>query len=55
VRDYLDTLNWDKKPPAPSLPEEVVRRTLDKYLEAHARLTGVERPLSTGRDPEKVR
>jgi phosphoribosylaminoimidazole-succinocarboxamide synthase len=55
VRDYLETLSWDKKPPAPSLPEEVVRRTLDKYLEAHARLTGAERPLSTGRGPAKVR
>ena len=48
VRDYLDTLGWDKKPPAPSLPGEVVRRTLDKYREAHARLTGGERPLSNG-------
>jgi phosphoribosylaminoimidazole-succinocarboxamide synthase len=55
VRDYLDTLAWDKKPPAPSLPDEVVRRTLDKYREAHARLTGVERPLSTGQGPAKVR
>jgi len=55
VRDYLETLSWDKKPPAPSLPEEVVRRTLDKYLEARARLTGAERPLSTGRGPAKVR
>jgi phosphoribosylaminoimidazole-succinocarboxamide synthase len=55
VRDYLDTLGWDKRPPAPSLPEEVVRRTLEKYLEAHARLTGVGRPLFTGAGPAKVR
>jgi phosphoribosylaminoimidazole-succinocarboxamide synthase len=55
VRDYLDTLGWDKQPPGPTLPEEVVRRTLDKYLEAHARLTGVERPLSTGSGPSQVR
>jgi phosphoribosylaminoimidazole-succinocarboxamide synthase len=55
VRDYLEALDWDKKPPAPSLPEEVVRRTLEKYLEAHARLTGLERPLSPGDHPAKVR
>jgi len=42
VRDYLETLEWDKKPPAPSLPAEVVARTRAKYLEAHARLTGIE-------------
>ncbi len=40
VRDYLETLAWDKTPPAPELPEEVVRRTSDKYLEAYERLTG---------------
>jgi phosphoribosylaminoimidazole-succinocarboxamide synthase len=40
VRDYLETLRWDKRPPAPSLPEEVVRRTREKYLDAYARLTG---------------
>jgi phosphoribosylaminoimidazole-succinocarboxamide synthase len=55
VRDYLDTLAWDKKPPAPSLPAEVVRRTLDKYREAHARLAGVEQPLSAGPGPPQVR
>ncbi len=41
VRDYLETLDWDKSPPAPALPEEVVARTSEKYLEAFARLTGV--------------
>ena len=40
VRDYLETLEWDKRPPAPPLPEDVVTRTREKYLEAHARLTG---------------
>lgn len=44
VRDYLETLAWDKTPPAPRLPDEVVRRTQEKYLEAFARLTG--RPLA---------
>jgi phosphoribosylaminoimidazole-succinocarboxamide synthase len=40
VRDYLETLDWDKRPPGPSLPEDVVTRTREKYLEAYARLTG---------------
>lgn len=40
VRDYLETLDWNKQPPAPALPEEVVRRTTEKYLEAYQRLTG---------------
>ncbi|MBT4484809.1 MAG: phosphoribosylaminoimidazolesuccinocarboxamide synthase [Candidatus Latescibacteria bacterium] len=34
VRDYLDSLNWNKTPPAPELPEEIVAKTLDKYSEA---------------------
>jgi phosphoribosylaminoimidazole-succinocarboxamide synthase len=42
VRDYLESLKWDKRPPAPALPEDVVRRTREKYLEAHMRLTGHE-------------
>jgi phosphoribosylaminoimidazole-succinocarboxamide synthase len=42
VRDYLETLNWNKTPPAPKLPEEVVARTRDKYVEAYERLTGKE-------------
>ncbi len=42
VRDYLETLDWDKTPPAPALPDEVVSRTRDKYLEAYRRLTGKE-------------
>ncbi|HVS38977.1 MAG TPA: phosphoribosylaminoimidazolesuccinocarboxamide synthase [Gemmataceae bacterium] len=40
VRDWLDTTGWDKNSPPPALPEEVVRRTREKYLEAHERLTG---------------
>ena len=40
VRDYLETLDWDKTPPAPSLPEAIVERTSAKYQEAYERLTG---------------
>jgi phosphoribosylaminoimidazole-succinocarboxamide synthase len=40
VRDYLETLDWDKRPPAPHLPAEVIRRTSEKYQEALRRLTG---------------
>ncbi len=40
VRDYLETLDWDKQPPAPALPAEVVQKTQEKYLEAYQRLTG---------------
>ena len=40
VRDYLETLNWDKRPPAPPLPDEVAKATTARYLEAHRLLTG---------------
>jgi len=40
VRDYLETLNWDKSPPAPKLPPEVIAKTSQKYREALERLTG---------------
>mgnify|MGYP001818674417 FL=1 len=40
VRDYLETLDWDKTPPGPRLPPEIIRRTAEKYHEAEARLTG---------------
>ncbi len=40
VRDYLETLTWDKTPPAPALPAEVVAKTQAKYLEAYEKLTG---------------
>jgi len=42
VRDYLETLNWDKKPPAPALPPEVAKATTARYLEAYKLLTGKE-------------
>ena len=38
VRDYLETLDWDKTPPGPELPEEIIRRTAEKYREAERRL-----------------
>ncbi len=40
VRDYLETLDWDKTPPGPRLPEEILQRTADKYREAQRRLLG---------------
>jgi phosphoribosylaminoimidazole-succinocarboxamide synthase len=40
VRDYLETLDWNKTPPAPALPPEVVVRTQAKYMDAYERLTG---------------
>ncbi len=40
VRDYLETLDWDKTPPAPKLPPDVIRKTSEKYREALERLTG---------------
>lgn len=42
VRDYLEETRWNKQPPAPSLPQEVARRTSEKYLEAYHQLTGHE-------------
>jgi phosphoribosylaminoimidazole-succinocarboxamide synthase len=43
LRDYLLSIKWDKSPPAPQLPEEIVNKTREKYLEAYERLVG--RPL----------
>ena len=40
VRDYLETLDWDKAPPGPKLPDEVLQKTSAKYLEAFEQLTG---------------
>ncbi|MDH3309073.1 MAG: phosphoribosylaminoimidazolesuccinocarboxamide synthase [Gammaproteobacteria bacterium] len=40
VRDYLETLGWNKKPPAPKLPPEVINKTAEKYREALTKLTG---------------
>jgi phosphoribosylaminoimidazole-succinocarboxamide synthase len=42
VRDYLERIAWNKQPPVPALPDDVVMRTRDKYLEAFRRLTGQE-------------
>ena len=40
VRDYLETLDWDKTPPAPKLPREIIEKTSAKYVEAFERITG---------------
>ncbi|HUF16735.1 MAG TPA: phosphoribosylaminoimidazolesuccinocarboxamide synthase [Thermoanaerobaculia bacterium] len=40
VRDWLETTGWDKTPPAPMLPDEVVQKTREKYLQAYRQLTG---------------
>jgi phosphoribosylaminoimidazole-succinocarboxamide synthase len=40
VRDYLETLDWDKTPPGPKLPDDVVNKTTATYLEAYEKLTG---------------
>lgn len=42
VRDYLETLDWDKQPPAPAIPDEVAKATTARYLEAYKLLTGKE-------------
>lgn len=42
VRDYLESIRWDKQPPVPPLPDDVVQRTREKYLEAYRRLTARE-------------
>ena len=40
IRDYLERIGWNKQPPVPSLPDDVVMRTREKYVEAYKRLTG---------------
>jgi len=40
VRDYLETLDWDKNPPPPPLPADVVTTTSGRYIEAYERITG---------------
>jgi len=42
VRDYLETLDWNKTPPAPALPDHILQKSQAKYLEAYERLTGTE-------------
>jgi phosphoribosylaminoimidazole-succinocarboxamide synthase len=44
VRNYLETLDWDKTPPAPPLPQDIAQRTAAKYQEAYNRLTGLTWP-----------
>ena len=46
LRDYLISINWDRNPPPPPLPAEIIRKTRDKYIEALSRLTG--RKLAQG-------
>jgi phosphoribosylaminoimidazole-succinocarboxamide synthase len=40
VRDYLESIHWNKLPPAPALPDDVARRTGEKYKDAYRALTG---------------
>ncbi len=40
VRDYLERMNWDKKPPAPTLPQDIISKTSEKYIEAYAKISG---------------
>ena len=40
VRDYLESIHWDKQPPAPALPDNVARKTSEKYKQAYRLLTG---------------
>jgi len=44
VRDYLEEIKWNKQPPAPSLPEEVARKTSEKYIQAYRTVAGRELP-----------
>ena len=48
LRDYLEQIGWNKQPPAPPLPQEVVAGTSDRYLEALRRLTGRRQPVTAG-------
>ena len=40
VRDYLESTGWDKKPPAPALPADIISKTSEKYIEAYERISG---------------
>jgi phosphoribosylaminoimidazole-succinocarboxamide synthase len=55
VRDYLETLDWNKTPPGPVLPDSVVAKTASKYLEAYGRLTGRLMTLCFGSDSRLAR
>ncbi len=41
VRDWLDESGWDHQPPGPELPADIVKKTMEKYIEAYGRLTGI--------------
>ncbi|NPA49926.1 MAG: phosphoribosylaminoimidazolesuccinocarboxamide synthase [Thermodesulfobacteria bacterium] len=45
LRDWLEEIGWDKRPPAPELPPDIVEKTRARYLEAYKRLTGKELPV----------
>jgi phosphoribosylaminoimidazole-succinocarboxamide synthase len=47
VRDYLESIRWNKQPPVPALPDDVVANTRAKYLDAYRRLTGTELELAS--------
>ena len=55
VRDYLETLDWDKTPPGPSLPGDILEKTFPKYVDAFERLRGASRPDLVGRYQAKSR
>jgi phosphoribosylaminoimidazole-succinocarboxamide synthase len=40
LRDWLESIHWNKKPPTPNLPDEIVKKTREKYIEAYTRITG---------------
>jgi phosphoribosylaminoimidazole-succinocarboxamide synthase len=42
VRDYLEKTDWNKNPPPPALPEDVVKKTTERYLQAYKMVTGEE-------------
>ena len=50
VRDYLETLDWDKKPPPPPIPDAIIQATAAKYREAYERLTGEASKSNPGRE-----
>ena len=59
MRDYLESIHWNKQAPAPGLPEDVALRTGEKYKEAYRRLTGLDPDSSysphSARPPEPSR
>jgi len=42
VRDYLESIRWNKQPPVPSLPDDVIKNTSEKYIQAFQLLTGLD-------------